>query len=223
MASPTPDQVARGHAFYTRRSLAVYDPLILGWFSRTAWRCPARVVLAHHDRHVTGNHLDVGVGTGYFLDRCTFPTATPRIGLLDPNADCLERASGRLARYRPETHPGDVLQPLELEVEPFESISMTYVLHCLPGDIVTKAAAIDNLLPHLQAGGVLFGATLLHDGVKRNWYARQIMAWNNRGGIFHNTQDDLHGLTRALEQRLDKVTVDVVGCVALFAGSRTTR
>jgi hypothetical protein len=34
--SPTPEEVAAGHAFYTRRSLAVYDVAILGFFSRMA-------------------------------------------------------------------------------------------------------------------------------------------------------------------------------------------
>lgn len=68
-ADPTPEQVAAGHAFYTKRALAVYDAAILGYFSRVAWKCPARRILQHYNRHVSTNHLDVGVGTGYFLDR----------------------------------------------------------------------------------------------------------------------------------------------------------
>jgi hypothetical protein len=70
---PTPEEVAAGHAFYTRRSLAIYDMAILGYFSRLAWRCPARRIVEHYNLHVSANHLDVGVGTGYFLDHCTFP------------------------------------------------------------------------------------------------------------------------------------------------------
>lgn len=220
MGAPTPADVSRGHAFYTRRSLAIYDPLILGFFSRTAWRCPARTILEHHSRNVTGNHLDVGVGTGYFVDKCAYPTPTPRIGLLDPNPACLERAAERLRRYDPEPHRADVLEPLALHGPAFDSISMNYVFHCLPGDIAGKAIAIDHLLPHLSPGGTFFGATLLHGGVTRNWYARQIMARNNRHGVFSNTHDDLDGLTRELDDRLDEVTVRVVGCVGLFAGTK---
>ena len=37
----TPEQVQAGHAFYTRRSLAVHDLAILGYFSRMAWKCRA--------------------------------------------------------------------------------------------------------------------------------------------------------------------------------------
>ena len=85
MTEPSPARVDAGHAFYTRRALAVYDPAILWYFSRLAWRCPARMVLAHYDRHVSANHLDVGVGTGYFLDRCTFPSITPRLTCAPPH------------------------------------------------------------------------------------------------------------------------------------------
>ena len=73
---PTPEEVAAGHAFYTRRSLAVYDLAILGYFSRLAWRCPASRIVDHYNLHVSANHLDVGVGTGYFLDHCHVPRAT---------------------------------------------------------------------------------------------------------------------------------------------------
>src|SRR5687768_2190711 len=75
--SPTPEQIAAGHAFYTRRTLAVYDVAILGFFSPVAWRSPAARIVAHYDQHASGSHLDVGVGTGYFLDHCTFPNACP--------------------------------------------------------------------------------------------------------------------------------------------------
>jgi hypothetical protein len=215
----TPEQVAAGHAFYTRRSLALYDAAILGWFSRTAWRCSASRVVAHFDAHVTDEHLDVGVGTGYFLDRCRFPSATPRIGLLDLSEPCLERAAARIARFEPEVHRASVLEPLDLGVAPYGSASLNYVLHCLPGSLVDKGVAIDHLVPRLHPGATIFGATLLSGGVPRSWYARTLMARNNRVGIFSNADDDLAGLHEALEQRLSGVTISTVGCVALFSGT----
>ena len=47
----TPEQIEAGHAFYTPRTLAIYDLAILGYFSRLAWRCPARRLLEQYDRH----------------------------------------------------------------------------------------------------------------------------------------------------------------------------
>lgn len=108
--NPTPDQVAAGHAFYTRRSLAVYDLAILGYFSRLAWKCPARRILQHYDAHVTANHLDIGVGTGYFLDRCHFPSP-PRLVLMDPSDACLAKAGERGARYQALAPPSQRARP----------------------------------------------------------------------------------------------------------------
>ncbi|MEO6628515.1 MAG: hypothetical protein ABIP03_08075 [Aquihabitans sp.] len=53
--SADPTAEAAGHAFYSRRSLRVYDALILGWFSRMAWRCPAARLVQLHDQHVTAS------------------------------------------------------------------------------------------------------------------------------------------------------------------------
>ena len=216
----TPEEVAAGHAFYTKRSLAIYDPLILGWFSRVAWRCPARRVLEHYDAHVTDNHLDVGPGTGYFLDRCHFDTATPRIALMDLNEACLEAAGHRIARYRPERIKANALEPIDPEVLPFDSIGLNYLLHCIPGGIRSKGPAVlTNLKAVANPGATIFGATLLHDGVPRNFMARQVMARNIRHGIFSNTEDDLEGLRAVLEEHLHDATIDVVGCVGIFAGT----
>jgi hypothetical protein len=40
----------------------------------------------------------------------------------------------------------------------------------------------------------------------------------NTRGIFSNRYDDLDGLKRALNQRFREVSVEVVGCAALFSG-----
>ncbi len=42
-----------------------------------------RPFLTLYDQYVSANHLDIGVGTGYFLDHCRFPAANPRLALMD--------------------------------------------------------------------------------------------------------------------------------------------
>ena len=166
---PSPEQVAAGHAFYTRRSLAVDDLAILGYFSRLAWRCPAHRIVDHYDQHVSANHLDVGVGTGYFLDHCQFPASSgpPRLALLDISSACLDAARKQIARLHPETILANALEPIHYDGPRFDSIGMNYVLHCLPGDMESKAVAIDHLTALANPGASVFGATLLHDGVHR--------------------------------------------------------
>jgi hypothetical protein len=217
---PTPEQIAAGHAFYTRRSLAVYDLAILGYFSRVAWRCPAHKIVDHYDSHVSANHLDVGVGTGYFLDHCRIPvtSAPTRLALLDVSRSCLDVASERVARLQPEVIVANVLEPIAYEGPLFDSIGLNYVLHCLPGAIGAKAVAIDHLAALANPGATVFGATLLHEGVQRNWLARKVMARNNAHGIFSNAHDTLDDLRSALAERLSDVSVTVAGCVGIFAG-----
>jgi hypothetical protein len=205
-----------GQAIYAPGTLALYDLVVLRLSNPLIWRCPTRRILSLYDQNATDSHLDVGVGTGWYLDRCRFPVPQPRIGLLDLNPDSLAAASHRIARYRPQTFRADVLEPVSLPVTPFRSISLTYLLHCLPGDMARKAAVFDHLAPLLWSGGVMFGATLLSEGVERSGPAKALMRVYNRKGIFSNEADSLGGLRRILERRFRQVELDVVGCAALF-------
>jgi 2-polyprenyl-3-methyl-5-hydroxy-6-metoxy-1,4-benzoquinol methylase len=214
----TAEQVEAGQAVYSKRTLAVYDFVVLGISNRFIWKCPTRRLEGHYNQHVTANHLDVGVGTAYFLDRCKFPSPTPRIALMDLNPNTLDFASKRIARYRPHTYRRNVLEPISIDGERFDSIGINYLLHCIPGSIELKAIAIDHLKALLNPNGVLFGSTLLQGGVARSWLAKRLMAVYNKKGIFANEQDDLDGLTSALKQRLRDVSVEVIGCAAIFSG-----
>jgi SAM-dependent methyltransferase len=214
----TPEQVAAGQAVYTPRALALYDFVVLGVSNRFLWQCPTQQLVAHYNQQVSDNHLDVGVGTGYFLNRCQFPSLTPRIALLDLNANALTFAARRIARYTPETYCRNVLEPIFLEVKPFDSVGVNYLLHCLPGSMEEKAIAFDHLKTLMNPNGVIFGSALLQGGVQRNWFAQRLMDVYNKKGIFSNQQDSLESLQRALHQRFKRVSIEVIGCVALFSG-----
>jgi len=128
-----------------------------------------------------------------------------------------------LTRYQPENYLANVLEPIgvpQLRTRPrFESIGMNYLLHCLPGAMADKAAAVfSHLQPLLRPGGTLFGSTLLHGGVDRSPIAQRLMAACNANGIFSNAQDDLDGLRQALQARFERFSLEVVGCAALFSG-----
>jgi 2-polyprenyl-3-methyl-5-hydroxy-6-metoxy-1,4-benzoquinol methylase len=213
----THEQIHAGQSVYTPKMLAIYDVLVLGLSNRWIWKCPTPRLLAHYDRHVSGNHLDVGVGTGHFLDRCRFPTEAPRIALMDMNRDALQYAARRIARYEPETYVRNVLEPIDFDGAKFDSLGVNYLLHCLPGDMATKARAFDFLSPLMNPGAIVFGSTLLQGGVERSFAAQRLMAFYNSKGIFSNAQDDLETLTRELEKRFDAVSVETVGCAALFS------
>lgn len=218
--APTSDEVNAGQAVYSKSVLAMYDLIVLGISNRWIWKCPTSYIKAHYNKHLSANHLDVGVGTGYFLDRCQFPTQQPRVALMDLNPNTLDYASRRIARYQPEIFRQNILEPITQPITPFDSIGLNYLLHCVPGNITEKAVAFDHLVPLMNPGAVLFGSTILHRGVPRNWLAQRLMRTYNQKGIFSNQADDLDGLTHALNQRFQHVEVHVRGCVALFSGRK---
>jgi ubiquinone/menaquinone biosynthesis C-methylase UbiE len=210
-------EIEAGQAIYSRRILNVYDVIVHGVSNPLIWKCPTGRLIEHYNQHVSANHLDVGVGTGYLLDKCRFPVPSPRVGLMDLNSNTLDYASKRIARYPTETWQRNILAPIPFDGEKFDSIGLSYLLHCIPGDIESKAVAFDHLTELLNPGGVLFGATLLHEGVERNWFARRLMAFYNKKGVFANREDSLEGLQQAIESRFSDITLDVIGCAALFA------
>lgn len=216
-ASVSVEEALPGQAVYTPASLRIYDLFVLGFSNRFLWNCPTRELLAHYDANVSGNHLDAGVATGFFLDRCRFPAAAPRLGLLDLNQTCLETASRRVARYTPEAYRANVLEPIAIDAPAFESISVMYLLHCLPGPMARKAVAFGHLKAHLAPGGRLFGATILGRGVTHNALGRKVIDIYSSKGIFGNAEDDEDNLRRALADHFAKVDLRMRGRVAIFS------
>ena len=138
--------------------------------------------------------------------------------MLDLSTSCLDVAGKRVARFDPQLIEANVLEPIDYDGDRFDSVGLNYVLHCLPGDIASKSVALDHLSALANPGAWVFGATLLQDGVHRNWFASKVMDRNNAHGIFSNVGDSLDGLRTAISDRCSDATVEVVGCVGIFAG-----
>ncbi|MGD9783951.1 MAG: class I SAM-dependent methyltransferase [Hyphomicrobiaceae bacterium] len=212
------DRVTAGQAVYAPLSLAVYDFIVHGLSNHALWRCPTRDLQELYDRNVSARHVDVGVGTGYFLSHARWPVERPQVTLVDLNPHCLSRAARRIARLKPERVKANVLEPWPAEAmgSSYLSAGLCYLLHCVPGAIPQKAAVFDHLQPHLAPGARIFGATIVQGDAPRNGAARALMAAYNRKGVFSNEQDRVEDLDAALRLRFDDVRVRLAGCVALF-------
>ena len=209
---------AAGAAIYTRAFLAIYDPLVTHFSSRFIWKCPSRLQVAFYNENVSARHLDVGVGTGYFLDKCRFPSATPTIGLMDLNPNSLAVTARRIRRYHPLTFKANVLEPLQINAPQFDSIGLNYLLHCLPGDLHSKGVVFRNLKPLLNEGGVIFGTTILGVDARHGWLARHLIPRYNAMKTFTNAQDSSDDLEQTLRTEFRTYSLRVVGSVALFVG-----
>jgi len=209
------DPAYDGQREYTPLFLRIYDPVVLGFLAPVVWRCPASRLVEQYRRHVGPRHLDVGPGTGYFLEHAGLPDGSP-VTLLDPNVDVLDHASRRLPRLDVTAVEADVLKPLPVE-GPFDSAALNGVLHCLPGPPPRKAAAVANVAAVLDPGGVLFGASILGRSARHRWLGRRVLESNNRRGTFDNLDDTEAGLRDILEASFEQVELDIVGSMAVFA------
>jgi SAM-dependent methyltransferase len=210
-------RVLAGQAVYTKRMLRAYDVVVLGISNALVWRVPTARLRELYDRNLSGRHLDVGVGSGYFLDHGRFPEPDPDITLADLNTTALDYVRGRLRRYpQVTTVRVNALEPLPIERR-FDSISLTYLLHCIPGPMADKGARVlNNLKALLTPGGVLFGATLLADRCRRFWAAEKLAALYNDRGIFNNLDDTVPALERVLKDTFAHHELDLVGAAAVF-------
>ena len=210
---------AAGAAVYSPLTLALYDAWVLGVSNRYAWRCRTRsVLLPFFSTHVRPRHLDIGVGTGYYLAKAPLSSET-QITLLDLNPSSLEAARRRINRQGTRTIQHDVMKPMPGD-ERFDSISLFYLLHCLPGPLDAKAAIFGHLKHNLQPGGVLFGATILGEEAGHNAFGRKLMSVYNQKGIFGNRHDTEAGLSAHLRQHFRDVTLRREGCVLLFRAAQ---
>jgi len=211
------DPAYKGQREYTRLLLNLYDPLVLGPIARFVWRCPTSGLLERYREHIRDRHLDVGPGTGYFLERSGLPEGS-RVTILDPNANVRRHVSRRLRHLDVTAVEADVLKPLPVN-GPFDSAALHLVIHCLPGPLSRKAGAVANVAAVLAPDGVLFGASVLGTSGRHTWPARRMLAAFNRQGGFDNLDDTEEGLHEILAASFDHVDLETVGSIAIFAAT----
>lgn len=212
------DPAYRGQSDYGRILLRLYDPLVLGPIARHVWRLRMPDAIGLYREHITPNHLDVGPGTGYFLEHAGLPAGS-KVTILDPNPNVLRHVTRRLPQLDVTAVQADVLKPLPAP-GPFDSAGLSAVLHCLPGPMERKARAIENVARVMAPGGVLFGATVLGTSARHTRLGRAFLAAFNRRGAFDNLGDTEAGLRDILEGSFGKVTIDVDWGIAVFVATQ---
>lgn len=202
---------------YSKVSLSFYDPFVIRGLAPCVWNCSPADILDHYREHVTANHADIGVGTGYFLDRCDFGQREPRIALIDLQPASLAHATRRLARYRPEIYVRDARTPL-VGIPAFDSICLGGILHCLPGyGLQQKSAALRALKPIAHPGTKVFGYTLVSDHIRENWRRTLTHCCLRRLRVVNFANDRIDDLANILRAQFIDSKVEPVGCFAFFS------
>jgi len=211
------DPAYRGQAGYNELLLRLYDPLVLGPISRYVWRAPAELGVQMYRQHIRPNHLDVGPGTGYFIDHADLPAGS-RVTIVDPNPTVLRHVTRRLRDLEVTAVEADVLKPLPV-AGPFASAGMNAVLHCLPGPLERKAVAVANIAAVLAPEATFFGATVLGRSARHTRMGRAFLTAFNRRGVFDNLDDTEEGIADILRRSFHQVTIETVGGLAIFAAN----
>lgn len=223
--------IAPSARIYVPFFLHLYDIVVLTLVNNYAWRCSTTsVLLPFFQQHVGEHaHLDVGVGTGYYLAASAAQLSkTKNVTIADLNPHTLDVAAARLkvAGYRGtiDSLQHDVFRPFPDEMRGrFDSISIFYLLHCLPGRFPLKGSHVfANLAPGLAPGGVLYGATVTGKS-RHSWFSGMLQWYLNRVGIFGNAEDTYEALADALRSAFEEVEIREVGVVAIFEARKPLR
>lgn len=207
--------LSRGARYYGAMTLPLYDMAVLRVVVPLAWGCPLSEERALYERCVGARHLDIGVASGYFLDKAAWPVPQPQIALMDLNPKSVRYAAHRLRRFDPEQAIGDARQPFPFG-EPFDSIGLFHLIHCIPGGMAEKAAVFDHAARALAPGGVVFGASVTPADRPRNLFARGVLTFSNRLGALNNRDDSHAALKAALEARFADTRVWARGAMTLW-------
>jgi hypothetical protein len=213
----TTRRVKRSQQFFNKGSLFFYDFLLYGVISKYAWGSSIQRLDSHYKKYVRHNHLEVGVGTGFLLNRVVFDSALPRLALMDLSRECLEKTKRKVARYSPETYLQNLLEPIQHKIDKFDSIGINYVMHCVPGNFKEKGVAFTHLQALLSENGILFGTTVLSEDIHQNLLAKPFMWLMNSLGVFNNRGDNARDLNECLERHFQLIEFEVVGVTAFFA------
>jgi hypothetical protein len=77
--------------------------------------------------------------------------------------------------------------------------------------------AFNHLKPLLSANGVLFGTTVLSEGVHKNFLAKPFMWLLNLLGVFNNRRDNARDLEQFLTKNFILIEFKIIGVTAFFA------
>lgn len=151
--------------------LSFYDLWVL-WISCTyAWKAPVKTtLLPFFKAHFSKNHLDIGVGTGYF-PATILKDEQPdnhQLTLLDLSTTALRKTKARVEAVAPhirvQTIEADATDlPAGVDAkQKYDSISASLLLHCIPMPASHKIRGLVSTVQKLLSPtGVFFGATVL--------------------------------------------------------------
>ena len=208
------DPAYKGQRDFTPFALRFYDPFVLQFSAGWVWHCPLDRLLENYRWHIRPNHLDVGPGTGYFLEHAGLPEGSEVDPRPEPQRPAPRRGApgdagrdgGRSRRAQASARQGAVRLRRD---EPGAPLPARPDGPQGGGDPERRKGA--------QPDGLFFGSTVLGDSGNHSWAARRMLDLYNGRGSFDNRLDT-EEVREILEASFEHVELDVVGSIAIFFG-----
>lgn len=201
-----------GQKVYSKLVLKLYNFIVLFFNNTFLWKCKTSNLLELYKDNVSKNHLDIGVGSGFYLNKVA--DKLEKVTLMDLNPNCLDYVKRILKDKDVFTYKVDILEDVSNEFNSqFDSISCNYLIHCLP-DNGNKQMVFKNIAKMLKPDGVAFGSTIINDYDSK--LAIKVANKFNSKGIFDNKNDTYQVIESYIKKNFKKYSVKQIGSVCIY-------
>lgn len=201
-----------GQKVYSRLVLKLYNFIVLFFNNNFLWKCKTSQLLKLYKNNVSPNHLDIGVGSGYYLKKVKDKLEI--VALMDLNQNCLDYVKKVLKDKQILTYNIDILKDIpEKFFSKYDSISCNYLIHCLP-DNGNKEKVFENIAKMLSQEGTAFGSTIINDYSSK--LAAKVANKFNAKGIFDNKNDTYESIEKYLKNNFAKYSIKQIGSVCVY-------
>ncbi|AJI56648.1 methyltransferase small domain protein [Francisella philomiragia] len=208
-----------GQKVYSKLVLKLYNFVVLFFNNTFLWKCKTSQLLQLYKDNVSHNHLDIGVGSGYYLKNVK--DRLSKVALMDLNPNCLEYVKNVLKDKEVSTYQVDILKDVAEEFyAKYESISCNYLIHCLP-DNGNKEKVFENIAKMLSKDGVAFGSTIINDYSSK--LAIKVANKFNAKGVFDNKNDTYESIEKYIKNNFAEYTIKQIGSVCVYIMSKPLR
>ncbi|AIT09983.1 SAM-dependent methyltransferase [Candidatus Francisella endociliophora] len=205
-----------GQKVYSRLMLKLYNFIVLFFNNTFLWKCKTSNLLELYEDNVSKNHLDIGVGSGFYLNKVA--DKLEKVTLIDLNPNCLDYVKRILKDKDVLTYKIDILEDVSDEFNSqFDSISCNYLVHCLP-DNGNKQMVFKNIAKMLKPSGIAFGATIINDYDSK--LAVKVVTKFNSKGIFDNENDTYEIVEGYVKENFKEYSIRQIGSVCIYVMSQ---
>ena len=177
-----------------------YDYFVNNLNCKYVWGCDSQNISYLYKANLTKNHLEIGPGTGFFLKDNNFKN----LHLMDVNNDILFTSKENLKDNckNISIYNHNIFKEKNRMYMDVQSIGLSYVLHCVPGNL---SESLNNLSNNITSDNrvKVFGSTVILNDNKL--ISNLEINFLNNFGIFNNKSHNYNDLNEFISDKKGKL------------------